>query len=217
MKKLGLTVDEVLTTTRAVRKRLDFERKVPFELLRECLEVAVQSPTGSVGQFWEFVFVDDPKKKHALGELYRKGWPRYVEKPTSIYNLHKDDDGMQKVAKKAGESAEFLAQNMGKSPWLMVPLIRGRSEDVPKENLAGYFGSVLPAVWSFMLAARERGLGTCWTTIHLIYEREAADILGIPFEQFTQVAMVPVAYTKGVSFRPAPRKKLDRFIHTNSW
>ena len=216
MEKLGLTVDEVLTTTRAVRKRLDFKREVPFELLRECLELAVQSPTGSVGQFWEFIFVDDSKKKHALGELYRKGWPLYVEKPNSIYNLHKDDDDMKTVAKKAGDSAEFLARNMGKAPWLMIPLIRGRSEDVPKANLAGYFGSVLPAVWSFMLAARDRKLGTCWTTIHLMYEKEAADILGIPFEQFTQVAMVPIAYTKGSSFRAAPRKELDSFIHVNS-
>jgi nitroreductase len=172
MSHLKLTVDEVLTTTRAVRKRLDFDRPVEYAVIRECLDLAVQSPTGSVGQFWQFVVVDD---------------------------------------------AEYLAENLGRAPWLLVPLIVGRFDGMNTSATAGAFGSILPAVWSFMLAARERSLGTCWTTIHLMYEREAADILGIPYERYTQVAMVPIAYTKGTEFKAAPRKDLDQFIHRNAW
>lgn len=217
MSRLNLSVDEVLTTTRAVRKRLDFDRPVPYELIRECLDLATQSPTGSVGQFWHFVVVDDADKRAALGELYRRAWPVYAEMPHSIYNLHKGDNDMTEVAARAGNSAEYLAEHMGRAPWLVIPIIGGRWDGLESPQLSGVFGSILPAVWSFMLAARERALGTCWTTIHLMYEREAADILGIPFEQYTQVAMVPVAYTKGTEFRAAPRKDLDQFIHMNGW
>ncbi len=217
MSTLNLSVDEVLTTTRAVRKRLDFDRPVPWELVRECLELAVQSPTGSVGQFWQFVLVDDAAKRAALGELYRRAWPDYKASAHSIYNLHQGDDSMTEVAARAGASAEYLAANMGRAPWLMVALVAGRYDDPSPAVQAGIYGSILPAVWSFMLAARERALGTCWTTIHLRYEKEAAGILGIPFDQFTQVALVPIAYTKGTTFRAAPRKDLDRFIHRNGW
>lgn len=217
MSKLNLSVDEVLTTTRAVRKRLDFERPVPYELIRECLDLAVQSPTGSVGQFWHFVVVDDPAKRAALGDLYRRAWPVYAEQPYSIYNLHAGDAEMQPVAGRATRSAEFLADNMGRAPWLLVPLLAGRYENAPADLAAGLYGSILPAVWSFMLAARERALGTCWTTIHLMFEREAADILGIPYAEYTQVALVPIAYTLGTEFKAAPRKDLDQFIHRNGW
>jgi nitroreductase len=217
MSRLNLGVDEVLTTTRAVRKRLDFDRPVEFSLIRECLDIAVQSPTGSVGEFWHFMLVDDPDKRAALGDLYRRGWPVYAEQPYSIYNLHKGDSSMTEIAGRATDSAEYLAENMGRAPWLVVPLITGRYDKLDTSATAGAFGSILPAVWSFMLAARERSLGTCWTTIHLMYEREAADILGIPYEQYTQVAMVPVAYTVGTQFRAAPRKDLDRYIHRNQW
>lgn len=217
MSQLNLSVDDVLTTTRAVRKRLDFERPVPFEVVRECLNLAVQAPTGSVGQLWHFIVVEDAEKRAALGELYRKAWPLYVEQPYSIYNLHKGDDSMTDVAARAGSSAEYLAENMGRAPVLVLPLLVGRYEEMDSASLAGVYGSILPAVWSFMLAARERALGTCWTTIHLMFEREAAEILEIPYEQFTQVAMVPVAYTKGTSFKAAPRKDLDQFIHRDKW
>ncbi|MCB1748865.1 MAG: nitroreductase family protein [Gammaproteobacteria bacterium] len=217
MSKLGLSVDEVLTTTRAVRKRLDFDRPVDFSLIRECLELAVQSPTGSAGQFWHFVMVDDPDKRKALGDLYAKAWPIYAEQPFSIYNLHANDPEMKPIAARAADSAAYLGENMGRAPWLMVPVLNGRYEGATADLAAGLYGSILPAVWSFMLAARERALGTCWTTIHLMFEREAADILGIPYEEYTQVALVPIAYTKGTDFKPAPRKDLDLFIHRNGW
>lgn len=217
MSHLKLSVDEVLTTTRAVRKRLDFDRPVEYAVIRECLDLAVQSPTGSVGQFWQFVVVDDADKRAALGDLYRRAWPVYAEQPHSVYNLHKNDAAMAPIAERATASAEYLAENLGRAPWLLVPLIAGRFDGMNTSATAGAFGSILPAVWSFMLAARERSLGTCWTTIHLMYEREAADILGIPYERYTQVAMVPIAYTKGTEFKAAPRKDLDQFIHRNAW
>ncbi len=217
MTKLNLTVDDVLTTTRAVRKRLDFDRPVEYSLLRECLELAVQSPTGSVGQFWHFILIDDADKRAALGDLYRRAWPIYAEQPYSIYNLHKDDPEMAAVAGRASKSAEFLAENMGRAPWLMVPVLAGRYENASADLAAGLYGSILPAVWSFMLAARERALGTCWTTIHLMFETEAAEILGIPFAHYTQVALVPIAYTLGTEFKAAPRIDIDQFIHRNGW
>ncbi len=217
MDTLQLTVDQVLSTTRSVRKRLDFDRPVPFELIRECLDLALQSPTGSVGQFWEFVVVDDPGTCAALGDIYRRCWPEYAERPGSIYNIHRRDDSMSQVAARAADSAEYLAEHMGEAPWLLIPLLRGRYEHADHFTVASVYGSILPAVWSFMLAARERGLGTCWTTVHLIREQEAAEILGIPYERYTQVAMIPVAYSKGTDFRPAPRKELGRFLHHDHW
>ena len=172
---------------------------------------------GLGGQFWHFIVVDDPAKRAALGDLYRRAWPVYAEQPYSIYNLHAGDVEMLPVAGRATRSAEFLADNMGRAPWLLVPLLAGRYENAPADLAAGLYGSILPAVWSFMLAARERALGTCWTTIHLMFEREAADILGIPYAEYTQVALVPIAYTLGTDFKAAPRKDLDQFIHRNGW
>ena len=217
MPKLNLSVDEVLATTRAVRKRLDFDRPVEFSVIRECLDLAVQSPTGSMGQFWHFMLVDDPRQRTALGALYQRGWANYVDQPYSIFNLHQGNDEMTSAITRAGDSATFLGEHMGRAPWLLIPVLSGRYEGASADMIAGLYGSILPAVWSFMLAARERALGTCWTTIHLMYEQAAAEILGIPFKDFTQVAMIPIDYKKGTEFKAAPRKDLDQFIHHNHW
>lgn len=217
MPKLNLSADEVLATTRAVRRRLDFDRPVDFSVIHECLELAVQSPTGSLGQFWQFVLVDDPQQRAALGTLYKRGWDDYVNQPHSIFNLHQGNAEMAEAARRAGDSASYLGNHMARAPWLLIPVISGRLEGASSDMMAGMYGSILPAVWSFMLAARERGLGTCWTTIHLVHEQEAADILGIPYQDYTQVAMIPIAYTKGTDFKPAPRKDLGQFIHRNRW
>ena len=215
--KLNLAVDDVLTTTRAVRKRLDFERPVEFSLLHECLALAMQAPVGSLGQRTHLILVDDVHKRRALAELYRRAWAIYIEQPWSIFKLHRDDPQMAGVAQRAGDSAEYLVEHMHRAPWLMVPVMEGRHEAAPLAVTAAVYGSVLPALWSFMLAARERGLGTCWTTGHLMFEQEAAAVLGIPFADFTQVALVPIAYTIGTAFKAAPRKDLDQFIHRNGW
>ena len=124
---------------------------------------------------------------------------------------------MARVAARAGASAEFLVDHLHRAPWLMVPVLAGRYDGAEQAVVAAVYGSIMPAVWSFMLAARERALGTCWTSGHLMFEQEAAELLGIPYAEFTQVAMIPIAYTIGTEFKAAPRKNIDQFIHRNEW
>lgn len=216
MAQLNLTPDQLLTTTRAVRKRLDFSRPVPMELIRECLEIAVQAPTGANSQSWQFVVVTDAQKRAALGDIYRKGWQVYRNVPPEGQRLPRDPERLQTL-KRIVDSSEYLAEHIHEAPALLLPCITGRMDSAPVVMQAGQWGSILPAVWSFMLAARERGLGTAWTTIHLFYEQEAADLLGIPFEKVMQCALIPVAYTLGDEFAPARREPLDKVLHVNGW
>jgi len=217
MTRLGLSADELLSTTRAVRKRLDFDRPVERELIGECLELALQAPTGSNAQGWHFMLVDDPDQKAAIAALYKKAWAVYPDMPFSAHNVHKDDPSMKKVQDRVVSSAQYLADNMERVPAMLIPLVAGRFDGAPSWVGASIFGSILPATWNFMLAARERGLGTCWTTLHLMHEKEAAEILEIPFDEMTQVALIPIAHTQGTQFRPAPRKALDGVVHWNRW
>jgi nitroreductase len=99
----------------------------------------------------------------------------------------------------------------------VIPCVQGRFEGKSNALVASMYGSIIPAAWSFMLAARSRGLGTVWTTFHLMHEREVAEILGIPYDEVTQVSLIPVAYTIGTDFKPGRRKPLDSMIHWNSW
>ncbi|WP_420445907.1 nitroreductase family protein [Candidatus Poriferisodalis sp.] len=214
--KLGLSADEVLQSTRAVRKRLDFDRPVPESVLRECIEVAVQAPTGSNMQGWHFVFVTERDKIEAISALYKKGFDSYRNSPMYAGRVA-SGLGAQRAAQQARvtSSAEYLSENMGRSPVLFIPCIAGRTDD--PRMMVGQAGSIIPAAWSFMLAARERGLGTCWTTLHLGYEREAAEILGIPYDKVRQYALSPVAYTQGTDFKLATRTDLDSVMSWNSW
>lgn len=216
MPQLNLTPDQLLATTRAVRKRLDFSRPVPIELIRECLDLAVQAPTGANSQSWQWVVITDPAKRAAMGDIYRKGWAVYRSTPQEAQRLPRDPQRLETL-KRIIDSSEYLAQHMQDAPVLLVPCIRGRTDNAPVVAQAGQWGSILPAVWSFMLAARERGLGTAWTSVHLFYEKEAADLLGIPYEQVMQCALVPVAYTQGDAFAPAKREPLDKVLHVNGW
>ena len=206
-----LGIDELLTTTRAVRKRLDLERSVELEVIREYLTMALQAPTGSNQQGWHFVVVTDAAKREALAELYAKAFDAYVGQASSS----SPDAQMVRVL----NSATYLAQNLAKVPVHLVPCVEGR---IPPEKAttvatASFYGSILPATWSFMLAARSRGLGTAWTTLHLVYEQEAAEILGIPYDRITQAALIPVAYAKGTEFKPAVRRRLDASLHIDAW
>lgn len=218
---LNLSPDELLTTTRAVRKRLDFTRPVPLTLVRECLEIALQAPTGSNAQGWQWMVVAEPTQRKAIAEIYRKAWAVYENAPFNAANTHKDDPSMRETQDKVQSSAAYLAKNMERAPVLLIPCISGRSDNVPAPmgNLsqASAMGSVLPAAWSFMLAARARGLGTAWTTLHLMHEKEAADVLGIPYDKVTQCALIPVAYTQGTNFKVGPRKPLDPILHIDRW
>ena len=220
--QLDLSNDELLSTTRAVRKRLDFERPVEEAVLRECLELAVQAPTGSNAQGWQFVFVTDPDVKAKISAYYLETWNHYKTQPYAIHNLHRDagDSTLTASQERSTDSAQYLADNMARVPVLMIPCVAGRADDPQMRGLMGQaslFGSIIPAAWSFMLAARARGLGTAWTTLHLAHEREIAELLGIPYEQYMQVALIPIAYTLGTSFKPAYRPPIDTVMHVNAW
>ena len=208
--KLGLTADEVLTTTRSVRKRLDLERPVERDVLVECVEIAHQAPTGSNSQGWRWLFVEDQEKKTALAEMYRSNFYPYMNDP----NRPRRDDQGERIL----DSAKYLADVLDRVPVLMIPLIAGRLDTgTPAFGQASSWGSLLPAVWSFMLALRERGLGSAWTTLHLPHEKQAAELLGIPFDQYTQAGLFPVAYTIGTDFKVAKRVPAEKFIRWDSW
>jgi nitroreductase len=217
MPTLPLTPDELLTTTRAVRRRLDLDRPVARALVEECLTIALQAPTGGNRQRWHWVVVADPARRRGLAELYRRAWAVYLTLPTAAPNLRFDDPGRDAVQRRVGASAQYLADNLERVPLLLIPCLPGRLDGQPAHVQAGAWGSILPAVWSFMLAARARGLGTAWTTLHLMHEREAAALLGIPYEEYTQAALIPVAHTRGGDFRPAHREPLARCLHWDAW
>lgn len=219
MTKLNLSADEVLTTTRAVRKRLDFDRPVDMPVIMECLEIATQGPSGSNSQGWHFVIVRDAEKRAAIARFYQQSFADYIVGPSQPTKRHLDNPDMAETQQRVLSSAKYLADNLAKVPAYLIPCGVGRIDGVESSHMmqAGFYGSILPAVWSFMLAARERGLGTCWTTLHLKYEKEVAEILSIPFERVTQTALIPIAYTKGTDFNPAPRKPLDDIVHFDDW
>ena len=213
--RLDLTPDELLSTTRAVRKRLDLERPVEREVIEECMELALQAPTGSNRQGWRFVFVTDPDKKRALADMYAAGFDPYVNMTGPQYEA--DDIRAQRSEYVRG-SAVYLREHFHEVPVMLIPCIEGRLDTgTPTFAQASSWGSLLPAVWSFMLALRSRGLGSAWTTLHLPKEKEAAELLGIPYERVTQAGLMPVAYTKGTDFKPAPRLPLDRIVRWEQW
>jgi len=217
MSLLDLNPDQLLSTTRAVRKRLDFSRPVEPEVLRECLEMAMQAPTGSNRQNWHFVIVTDAEKRKGIGELYRKSFIAYRGSGSAQFRSVNPEQRAQ-TQQRIISSSDYLADHMYEVPVLVIPCISGRLDQLKTTvEQAGMWGSILPAVWSFMLAARARGLGTVWTTLHLMYEKEAAEILGIPYEKITQTSMIPVAYTLGTDFKPGPREPLDTIIHWDQW
>ncbi len=205
LNRLLLDPDELLSTTRAVRKRLDLERPVPRELIEECLGLAQQAPTGSNRQDWHFVVVTEPERRAGLADLYRRASSDYLSAPPDAARVRIFD------------SARYLADHLHEVPVHVIPCVQGRMDGQPSSSQAARWASIIPATWSLMLAARTRGLGTCWTTFHLEYEREAADLLGIPYEEFTQAALIPVAYTKGTDFKPGRRRPLSEMVHWEAW
>ncbi len=201
--------DALLSTTRAVRKRLDFEREVPDDVLLECLQLAVQAPTGSNRQGWRWMVVRDAEKKEALAELYREAGGAYLAEAAKTVEAGSQTDRVM-------DSANFLAQKLGEVPVMVIPLIIGRVDDDTTNTSAGLFGSIIPAIWSFQLALRSRGLGSTYTTLHLMKEQEAAELLGIP-PHMTQAALLPVAYTKGTDFKPATRDPVHHITYLDTY
>ena len=213
MSLLDLSPDELLSTTRSVRKRLDLTKPVPDDLVRECVAMALQAPSGSNQIAMRFVVVRDPAKIAAIGEVYAKGWEVYTTLPVFAGKLKRDTAEAQAQQDRVADSATYLSQHMGECPVLVIGCTTTRRLDgVPAAQAASTLGSVLPAMWSFMLAARARGLGTAWTTIHLMFEKEVADIVDIDFDTVQQVCLTPLAFTKGTDFKPAIRPDPDTVI-----
>ena len=214
---LPLTPDELLTTTRSVRKRLDFSRPVERAVIEECLNIALQAPNGSNMQNWQFMVVTDPAKRCALAEIYRKAFAIYLTLPLAAAILKFDDPARKATQERVIASAQYLADHLQGVPVHVIPCIMGRVDGQPSYMQAGWYGSIHPATWSFMLAARARGIGTAFTTLHLMFEEEAAAVLGIPYAEVLQTALIPVAYSKGTDFKPAQRDPLSRVVHWDRW
>jgi len=214
---LDLSADELLNTTRGVRLRLDFERPVPRELLVECVRTALQAPSGSNRWLMHFVIVTDTEQRAALGEIYRSAYDQYRAIPTYIGNIDKGDPGRNANQQRTARSADYLAENMHRAPALVVACAKGRAESGPPIAKTTLLGSVMPGMWSFMLAARLRGLGTNWTTVHLFQEEAVAWVLGIPNDEVTMAAISPVAFTKGTDFKRAMRPEPEEAVHWDRW
>jgi nitroreductase len=211
---LELSPDDLLTTTRSVRKRLDFERPVERAVIEECLDLALQAPTGSNRQGWHWVFVEDADKKRQIADWYGEVYDGYAQMPRPDYG---PDDVRSHRAIAVSESATYLRDHFHEVPVMMIPCLWGRVDGADGAAQAGFWGSILPAAWSFMLALRSRGLGSAWTTLHLPHEKDTADLLGIPYESVTQAGLFPIAYTKGTDFKKASRQPLADIVHWDQW
>ena len=218
MQPVALSIDDLLTTTRNVRKRLDLERPVERAVVEDCLDLALQAPNGSNQQSWEWVVVDDGVTRARIADLNREA----LEQFTKILERHPEAMGAYDVGRNTrmdaiSPSVHHLIEHMQDVPVLVIPAILGRTENLNAFYQASIWGSILPAAWSFMLALRSRGLGSAWTTLHLWKEREVAELLGIPFERYTQAGLFPVAYTRGTDFRPAQRVPAGELVRWNGW
>jgi len=201
------SIDRMLTTTRAGRKRLDLTRPVPREVVLDCLRLAIQAPTGGNSQGWRWVVVDDADKRAALAALYRERANPYLD------GYRKASDAPNTVL----DSSQYLTDHLHEVPVFVIPCILGRLPESPSnEEAAGFYGSILPGVWNFQLALRTRGLGSVFTTLHLAHEHEAGELLGIP-DTVTQAALIPVTYTVGTDFKPAARRPIEQITYWNGW
>ena len=207
------TVDHLLTTTRSVRKRLDLTRPVEPAVLEKCIEIAFQAPTGGNSQNWHFMLVTDPQKKAAIADYYRKGIEIYMKQQRYEYA---PNDPRAAQMPRVLASAMHLIEHLHEVPVHVLACIEGRAEQEGVFAQASLYGSILPAVWSFMLALRSRGIGSAWTTLHLFFEKETSQLLGIP-ATVTQAVLLPVAYFTGDDFQPAKRLPARQSIHWNTW
>lgn len=214
--QLDLTADQLLSTTRSVRKRLDTSRAVARGLIEECLELAFQAPNGSNRNAWRWIVVDDPALVRKVAALYQKGYEKLIARLGDA--VGSNYVGAQVPgAESIHESVDVLLHTMADMPALVIPLMEGRTEGKDAFEQACMWGSIIQAVWSLFLALRVRGLGSAWTTMHILQEQETAALLGIPFDRYTQVGLFPVAYTLGTGFKPAWRKPVTDVVGWNTF
>jgi nitroreductase len=202
------TVDELLTTTRAVRKRLDLTRPVGRDVILECIRLAMQAPTASNAQDWRWMVVTDADKRAAIADIYRSIGAQYL--------AHATETASDPQTRRVYESALSLTDTLAQVPVHVIPCLDQRIDDAELGVAAAAWASIIPAGWSFLLALRSRGLGSVWTTMHLFKEQEVAEVLGIP-PTVTQAALFPVAYTIGTDFRPAARPPAETITFWNTW
>ena len=202
-------VDRLLTTTKQVRKRMDLSRPVPRELILECIDIAQHAPMGGNLERNRWLVVDDPALKASIGEYYQR-----VGRP---YLAANEQGGVEGTQARVIDSATYLVDHIADVPAMVIAMRLDRlPSGASNADIAGYHGSVAPGVWSFQLAARARGLGSAWTTFHLVHEQEVAALLGIP-DSVTQVALLPVGFYTGESFTPAPRRPAAEITYFNRW
>jgi nitroreductase len=208
--------DALLSTTRAVRKRLDLDRPVPREIINECLDLAVQAPTASNSQTWRWMVVDDPDRRRQVADLYRLAMTDR-QSVAETWDDTKSEERISDQTRRVLDSAGYLREHLHRVPVLVIPCVEGRpAADAAPASLSAIYGSIMPAVWSFQLALRSRGLGSVFTSVLGFREREVAQLLGIP-DNVLQVAMIPVAYTKGTDFKRAARAPVSEITHWNEW
>ncbi|GGS29252.1 oxidoreductase [Actinokineospora fastidiosa] len=203
-----LTADALLTRTRSVRRRLDLTRPVPLSLVEECLRIAQQAPCGSGRTPAHWLVVTDPDTRAELGRIYRSAF-------ADQWSGRVPPTGLTGAQRRSIDSAAYLAQVLGEVPVLVLACVE-TGAPLPPGNQAALWGTLLPAVWSYMLAARSHGLGTTWTAAHLRHEKEVADLLAIP-EGIHQGALIPTAYHLGTDFHPASRPPLNTTLHLDRW
>lgn len=212
----SLSFDAVLSTTKAVRRRLDLDRAVPREVIVDCVALANFAPSSRNTQPWHFVFIDDADRRARVASLYAEVWddiaaPMYERE---LDNAFTEED--RAAVARMRHSSRYLRDHLAEVPVILFPVLEGRAEEFGNALLQSLkWGSVVPAIWSFMLAARSRGLGTSWTSLHLAREQDMARIIGVDYHRYTQVAMIPVGYTLGTQFRPPPRRAVGEAVHWN--
>jgi nitroreductase len=202
------SIDEVLSTTRAVRKRLDVTRPVEREVILDCIRLAMQAPTASNDQNWRWMVVTDADKRAAIADAYAQVGAAYLE--------HAAGTAEDPQTRRVYASAFALTAILADVPVFVIPCIERRLDGADLVVAASGWASIIPAAWSFLLALRSRGLGSVWTTLHLAKEREVGALLGIP-DDVTQVALFPVAYTVGIDFKPASRPPPETVTSWNTW
>lgn len=198
-----MDIDHLLSTTRAVRRKLDLDRPVEPEVLDECLNLALQAPTPGNVQAWRWLVVRDQDVKNRLGAIFREVGEAYLAERADA------------APSRALASGRHLIDVIERVPVFVIPVLAGRPAGDNAAD-AAFYGGIFPAVWNFQLALRSRGLGSTLTTYHLAREAEAAEILGIP-EGHTQAGLLPVAYTTVPDFKPAARTPLAEVAYLDHW
>jgi nitroreductase len=201
------SVDHALMTTRAVRRRLDLDRPVDEEILLDCIDVAEQAPSGGNQGSRRWVIVQDQSVKDRLAELYMEAAGQWmIESSNRIA-------GTGHPQEKVMRSAAYLAEHLAEVPAIVIPTVIGVHDG---SGRPGLFDSVIQAVWSFSVALRARGLGSAWTTANLSRQDDVAELLAIP-DGMTQIAMIPVAWSKGTEFKLAPRRPAREVAYFDSF